>query len=392
MRVLVAHNRYRSDLPSGENRVVDEEIAALTAAGVEIIPYLRSSDEIGSMGWPEKVLVPLRPVHSAKAVNDVVALLEAHRPDVLHLHNPFPLISWSVVRAAKRCDVPVVVTLHNHRHSCMSGSYFRDGRPCTSCSGLALPWPGVVHGCYRGSRLQSVPMAAAFAVHRRDQRAVDKYIALTPAGAASILDSGLATADQVVVRPNSVPDPGEPATAGSGLLFVGRLSVEKGVPLLLAAWRRAGRPFDTLTFVGDGPERGAVEAAAAEPDSGVITSGPLDRDGVSQALRAAAVVAVPSTSPEGLPLVVLEAFAAGRPVLATTGGGLADVVDKSVGWLAEPTVDAVAASLVLAAEADHAARGRDARSVYEARYSPDVVLAAQIEIYRSVITAAGTRP
>ena len=391
MRVLVAHNRYRAELPSGENQVVDAEIAALTAAGVDVVTYLRSSDEIPSMPAREKALVPLRPLHSREAVADVDRLIRSQRPDLLHLHNPFPLISWSVVRRAHDRGLPVVVTLHNHRHSCMRGSYFRDGAPCTLSRGATLPWPAVRHGCYRDSRLQSVPMAVAFAAHRADQRSVDRYIALTEAGATSILESGLARPDQVVVRPNTVPDPGPVTAPGRGLLFVGRLTREKGVPLLLDAWERAGRPFGTLTVVGDGPERPAVEAAARAARSGVVATGPLDPALVTDAIAASAAVVVPSTSPEALPLVVLEAFAQGRPVVATDSGGLADAVDDSVGWLAAPSAPDLATVLADAARDGGATRGHAARERYDARYAPDVVLAAQVEIYRSVIDERRSR-
>ncbi|MBA2768049.1 MAG: glycosyltransferase family 4 protein, partial [Sporichthyaceae bacterium] len=296
MKVLVAHNRYRSNVPSGENRVVDTEMAALASAGVGIVPYLRSSDEIDAMTLAQRLAVPMQPLHSRRSVAEVEAMIERHRPDLVHLHNPFPLISLSVVRAAHRHGLPLVQTVHNHRHSCMRGSYFRDGHPCHECRGRTLPWPAVKHGCYRDSHAQSVPMAAAFLVHRGDQRAVDRYIALTDALAASLVDSGLVTADRVTIRPNSVPDPGPFRAPGTGLIFVGRLTDEKGVPLLLEAWRRSGGPFGTLTVVGEGPGRGLVEAAG-RAGGDVRVLGSLEHDEVGAALDRAAALVVPSTSP-----------------------------------------------------------------------------------------------
>ena len=387
MKVLVAHNRYRSELPSGENAVVDEEIAELTRAGVEVVPYLRSSDEIPGLAPLAKLSVPLRPVHSPGAVADVRRLIAENQVDVLHLHNPYPLISMSVVRAARQAGVPVVMTLHNHRHSCVRGSYFRDGHPCTLCRGKSLPWPAVQHGCYRDSRAQSVPMAIALRAHRSDQRSVDRYVALTESIATSIRESGLVRADQVVVRPNSVPDPGPAAEPGDGLLFVGRLTAEKGVPLLLEAWERAGRPFGSLAVVGDGPEAPAVAAAAVRSQGAVRATGRLTGTAVAAAFRGCAAVVVPSTAPEALPLVVLEAFAHGRPVVACTGGGLEAVVDDSVGWLAAPTVGDLAATLSAAAAGDLAGRGARARERYLRTYAPSEVTASQIQIYRDVIAA-----
>ena len=391
MRVLVVHNRYQSALPSGENEVVDSEVLELRKAGVEVVTYLRSSDEIGRMGAKDKALLPLLPIHSPRATEDVARLLRDERPDLLHLHNPYPLISLSIVRTAHAHGVPVVQTVHNHRHSCPRGSYFRDGHPCFECRGRSLPWPAVQHGCYRDSRLQSIPIAAAFAVHRPEQRAVDRYIALTPSIAESLRESGLVRPDQVVIRPNSVPDEGEPTPPKKGLLFVGRLSQEKGLPLLLQAWKRANRPFGTLTVVGDGPERTRSLARAVESDPSVVYLGSLDRHGVNDALRSCAAVVVPSTAPEALSLVVLEAFAHGRPVLASRVGGLASIVDESGGWLFEPVLADLSAALRAAAGADLAALGRAARITYERAYTPAVVTGQQIAIYRDVLSEFGDR-
>lgn len=386
--MLVAHNRYRSDVPSGENRVVDTEIESLMAAGVDVVTYLRSSDEIDAMSTAQRVSLPIQPVHSRRAVAEVERLIVEHRPDVLHLHNPYPLISLSVVRAAHSQGLPVVQTVHNHRHSCMRGSYFRDGQACHRCRGKTLPWPAVQHGCYRDSRVQSVPMAAAFLAHRKDQRSVDRYIALTEPIAQSLRESGLVFPDQVSVRPSSVPDPGGHVPPGQGLLFVGRLSFEKGVQLLLEAWRRSDRAFGTLTFIGDGQARGDVEQAAADPTSGVVLLGPQDLGAVEEHMRACAALVVPSTSPEALPLVVLEAFANGRAVIATDEGGLTAAVDSSVGWLSRPNPDALAHQLRAAAAADLTSLGCEARRRYESTYSPAVVMRTQLAIYRSVIAAA----
>jgi glycosyltransferase involved in cell wall biosynthesis len=385
VKVLVVHNRYVSGLPSGENAAVEAEITNLAGAGVEVVGYLRSSDEIAGMNATDKARVPIGAIHSRRAVQDVTRLIGDEHPDVLHLHNPFPLISLSVIAAAHRAGIPVVQTVHNHRHSCLQGSHLRDQRPCFDCRGKSLPWPAVLHGCYRGSRAQSLPMALALATHRRDQRSVDRYIALSPDVAESLELSGLTRPGQVVIRPNSVPDPGPAAPPGRGLLFVGRLSADKGVPLLLDAWEAAGRPFGVLTIAGDGPERALVEGIASRQGAGVRYLGPLDRSGVDEAMRASAAVVVPSVAPEAHPLVVLEAFSHGRPLLGSHRGGLVTLVTPDVGWLAEPTPAGLAAGLVEAAADDLAVRGQAARALYEREYSPVVVTARQLEIYEAVI-------
>jgi glycosyltransferase involved in cell wall biosynthesis len=360
----------------------------LARAGVEVVPYIRSSDEIAEMGPKDKLLVPFMPLQSRRAMAEVGELLDRHRPDLVHLHNPYPLISLSIVRAAHSRGVPIIQTVHNHRHSCPRGSYFRDGHACFECRGKSVPWPAVQHGCYRDSRVQSIPMVTAFAAHRSDQRAVDKYSALSPAIAESLSQSGLVRPEQVVIRPNSVADPGPPTPPGTGLLFAGRLSREKGLPLLLDAWRESGGPFGTLTIVGDGPERKRVEASVASRGSTVNYLGPQNRDGMNRAIRACASVVVPSTAPEALSLMVLEAFAHGRPVLATRTGGLVSLVSSSVGWLSAPEVADLSKTLTQAAASDLGTLSGAARDLYERAYTPDVVTAQQIAIYEAVLAKA----
>src|SRR4051812_25209399 len=237
MKVLVAHNRYSSAQPSGENTVVDAEIAQLRGAGVEVVPFLRSSDEIGSLQLAQKAMLPLGPIIAPPAVKALKGLIKTERPDVLHLHNPSPLISPWIVRTAHAHGLPVVQTVHNYRQVCANGVYFRDGHICQDCAGRRLPLPAVRHACYRGSTAQSVVMAAALTLHRGTWRSVDRYVALTDAIAAHLRSYGIPD-ERITVKPKAVADPGPPPPLGSGFLAVGRLTPEKGVDLLLDAWQR----------------------------------------------------------------------------------------------------------------------------------------------------------
>ena len=320
MRVLVAHNRYASTQPSGENTIVDLEIAQLRSAGVDVVPLLRSSDEIATLPLGQKIALPLSPVYSAPAQRELRRLLRTERPDVVHLHNPYPLLSPWVVRTAHAAGVPVVQTVHNYRQVCAAGIYFRDGHVCTDCRGRRVGVPAIVHACYRGSRAQSAVMATALALHRPTWRSVDRYIALTDAVAEHLVDYGISP-DRIVVSRSLVADPGEPDPAGDGFLFFGRLVAEKGLGLVLDAWRRHPEgSLGVLRIAGDGPMRPAVEAAAAER-SDVDFLGPQDRAGVRAALRDSSVVITASTWHDVLPTVVIEALASGRPVLGLVWAG-----------------------------------------------------------------------
>jgi glycosyltransferase involved in cell wall biosynthesis len=381
MKVVVAHNRYSSAQPSGENTVVDAEIAQLGAAGVEVLPFLRSSDEIGSLPPVQKALLPLSPIYAPAAQKALVELIKAERPDVLHLHNPYPLISPWIVRTAQSHGLPVVQTVHNYRQVCASGVYFRDGHICHDCRGRALPLPAIRHRCYRGSAAQSVIMATALTVHRGTWRGVDRYIALTDAIADHLRDYGI-PGGRIVVKPNAVPDPGDPAELGDGFLMIGRLSPEKGLPLLLDAWsRHPVGALGTLRIVGDGPLRSVAEAAAADR-SDVVYLGSQDRSGVRDQLRASSVVVVPSTWDDVLPTVIIEALAAGRPVLGTALGGIPYLVGDA-GWTV-PADPAALAEALAAARAGAPGLAAAARARYLATFTPDLVTKRLIDIYDSV--------
>jgi glycosyltransferase involved in cell wall biosynthesis len=395
VKVVVAHNRYREAIPSGENVIVDTEIAQLGAAGVEVLEFQRSSDSIGDLPLAQKALLPLSPIYGRAAQQDLSALLTARQPDVLHLHNPYPLLSPWVVRTAHAHGVPVVQTVHNYRQVCSSGLYFRDGHNCHDCRGKAFGWPAVAHRCYRGSAAQSALMATTLAVHRGTWKSVDRYIALTDKIAAHLRDYGIPD-DRIVVKPNGVPDPGAPAPLGDGFLYAARLSPEKGLALLLDAWRRhPDGSLGPLRIAGDGELRPLAEQAAAER-ADVTYLGPLDRAAVDAARRASAVVVAVPTWDDVLPTVILEAMAAGRPVVGTDVGGIpyligVDRATTAAGWAVQPDPEALAAVLPVA-RAGAATVAPAARDRYLSAFHPDVLTRKLIDIYSGLPANSHAQP
>ncbi|MBU2663476.1 glycosyltransferase family 4 protein [Actinoplanes bogorensis] len=382
MKVVVAHNRYREAIPSGENVIVDTEIAQLREAGVEVLPFQRSSDSIGELPLAEKALLPLSPIYGRAAQRDLADLLDRERPDVLHLHNPYPLLSPWVVKTAHKHGVPVIQTVHNYRQVCSSGLYFRDGHNCQDCRGRLIGLPAIKHRCYRGSAAQSALMATTLAVHRPTWRSVDRFIALTDRIAAHLRDYGIAD-EHIVVKPNGLPDPGEPEPLGEGFLYGARLSPEKGLELLLDAWRRhPDGSLGPLRIAGDGELRPLAEQVAAER-SDVTYLGVLDREGMRKARTDAAVVVAVPTWNDVLPTVILEAMSSGRPVLGTDVGGIPYLVGDDAGWVVPPQPEALAAALPIARD-QAVARASSARARYLSRFHPRVLTPRLIEIYTSL--------
>jgi len=384
MKVLVCHNRYRSNSPSGENRVVDNEVLLLREAGVEVIEMMEDSDSI-AVGSPMVMSnAALGPLYSPTGVRRFKTILREQHPDVIHLHNVFPLISPAVVRVAKSVGLPIVQTIHNYRHTCVNGLHFRSGHPCDDCIGHRLAYPAVFHGCYRGSRSQSMAMVLGQTAHRGTWRMVDKLVALTPLMARRLRAAGL-NEKQIAVRPSWTADPGEPVSPGRDLLFLGRLEEAKGVNLLLEAWRlrKTGRTR-RLRIAGTGPLEEHVRSMALIEDD-VDYLGHLDRCEVSAAMQQCGVVAIPSLCYEGLPLVFVEALAYGRPVMVNHGTSTASMVSDELAWFMQPTVDSWRRAIEMIRQDDVEARGMAARKRYSETCSPSAALRSLLQIYEEVL-------
>ncbi len=389
MEVLLVHNSYRSDSPSGEQRVVDDEAALLRAAGVAVEVYSRSSDEIADLPLLRKVELPARPIWSREDTRRFGKVVAQARPDVVHVHNVYPLISPGVIRVADELGVPVVQTVHNYRHVCVNGSYFRDGHVCTDCSGKATAWPAVAHGCYRGSRAQSLIMATSLRTHASTWQRVRLFLPVTQFMADHLESAGIAPG-HIKVKPNFAADPGIPGPAGSTLLYVGRLAEEKGLGTLLSSWARSRHPaFSELVVAGDGPLRSLVETAAAT-DPSIRYLGILSRERVATAMSQAGAVVVPSLWFEGFPITVVEAYAHGRPVIATDIGSLGSVVDDEIGWSFPNDPRALRDVLDAIKVEELSSKGRAARARFLESFSPDAALHNLLAAYDLAMSPAAS--
>ncbi|QKW09706.1 glycosyltransferase family 4 protein [Streptomyces sp. NA04227] len=392
MHVLVVHNRYSSAQPSGENRVVDEEVALLRAAGHQVDLFERRSDDIAARSLLGKAAVPLLVPWNPAVRAELAARLRTSRPDVVHVHNVFPLLSPAVLAACADADVPAVATLHNYTQVCPPGTLHREGRLCTECVGSTASLPAVRHGCYRGSRLATVPLAVSLSVNRRRWwSGVERFFCISAAQRDLLVRSGMPP-ERLAVKHNFVPDPGaRRAGDGEHLLFLGRLAEAKGVRLLMAAWDEiaaGGGVGVPLVLAGAGPLEREVTAWAAGRDD-VRCVGLWDPEQCRQALARAVAVVAPSMVLETFGLVVAEAMAAGVPAVAAGHGAFVELVEDGVtGLLHRPGDPASLASCVRRIATDRAHNqemGRAARRRYEQGFSPAVGLERLVEGYRTAI-------
>jgi glycosyltransferase involved in cell wall biosynthesis len=389
VKVVVVHNRYRSASPSGENQVVEAEVGMLRDAGVEVLTYERDSDEIADFGPWEKATLPVRPLVSPADASAFRALVRRERPDVVHLHNPFPLISPWVVRVAASEGVPVVQSVHNFRHVCVNGVLFRDGEVCEDCVGRRAPWPAVVHRCYQDALAPSAVMAAVQTVHRSTWRRVARFLAVSSLMAERLVTIGV-DSDRVTVKRNALVDPGEAPGPGDGFLFAARLVEEKGLRLLLAAWARSGLgAHTTLTIAGDGPLRALVDHSA---DPSIRFLGQVTQARVLNEMAHNYAMVVPSLCYEGgCPLTAVASFARRRPVVATDVWTTGSVVSAEVGWLARPDEASLAEALLRCARdpEERERRGAAGRMRYLTTCTPEQVASQLVNTYQEVYTSMG---
>ena len=385
MKILAVHNRYQR--PGGEDQVFVDETALLETRNHRVLRYEVHNDQVKQVN---RLTLAKDTVWNTSAYRELGALIRRERPHVVHFHNTLPLVSPAGYYAARAEGVPVIQTLHNYRLLCPVALFFRDGRVCEDCMGKAVPWPGVVHRCYRGSRTASGVIATMLTVHRALRtwtEMVDVYVALTEFARNKFIEGGL-PAGKIVVKPNFVaPDPGRGQGGGGYALFVGRLAPEKGTETMLAAWDRLGTRIP-LKIVGDGPLRDRVVEAAAR-QSNVEWLGHRPVEDVHALMGKADMLVFPSQWYETFGRVAAEAFAAGTPVIAANIGAVAELVEHGRTGLkfrpGDPEDLVTQVEWALSHSAELRRMREEVRAEFEAKYTAERNYRALMEIYEAAL-------
>ncbi|MEN8446475.1 MAG: glycosyltransferase [Cyanobacteria bacterium J06555_13] len=390
MRVLIIHNYYQQ--LGGEDTIFATEADLLESNGHKVYRYTIHNDEVAEMN---AVNLAAATLWNRVSFHKLKALIREFRPDVAHFHNTFPLISPAAYYAAQETGVPVVQTLHNYRLLCPNGLFFRNGRVCEDCLGKPMPWPGIVHGCYRGSRVASSAVATMVNLHNMMgtwAKAVDVFIAYSQFALDKFIEGGLPK-EKFEFKTNFLhPAPEIGQGKGGFGLFVGRLSPEKGIDTLLTAWEKLHIRIP-LKIVGAGPLAPEVEAAA-ERFENIEYLGRRPLSEVYDLMGEAEFFVFSSKWYETFGRVAIEAYAKGTPILASRIGAITELVKPyETGLLFEPgdANDLIAQVEWVLDHSDNWQQIRQqARQEFEVRYTASKNYTRLMEIYQKAITLKST--
>ncbi len=391
MKIVQVHNFYKK--PGGEDQVFKNEIRLLKENGHDVIDYSVYNDEVDDLGK----LAIIKELHwSNKHYEYFRSLFKKECPNVVHIHNTFPLISPSIYYAATEENVAVVQTLHNYRMLCPASTFYRDGQVCEKCLGNDLPWYGIIHKCYRNSYLASAATASMLFLHKKKntfEENVDVFVTMTNFGKAKFIEGGLSS-DKIMVKPHFIEtDPGVGEGDGNYALFVGRLTEEKGVLTLLRAWEDENINLP-LKVIGDGPLNSIVKKATNKYPL-ISWLGQCDRNNVLRMMGSATVLIVPSECYETFGLIVIEAFSKGTPVIVSDIGSVGELVENGVNGLKfnpGSSDDLINKIKLFHNDKDNRMKFRsNARNEYLIKYTPKQNYNMLMELYNKAISTKANK-
>lgn len=387
MRIVICHNYFRER--GGEDQVFEDELELLTSYGHDVATFTKHNDSLDGVG--NRIRVAVGAPWNRSAAAELEQLVRKTRAEIVHFHNWLPQISPAGFYAARRSGAAVIQTLHNYRWACPKGILFREGKLCEKCLGKNVPWPAVRHSCYRDSAVGSGFVSATLGLHNAlgtTRKAVDSFIAPEPFIKEKMASAGIPR-DRIFIKPNFLTeDPGPGPGGGGYMLYLGRLSPEKKIDTLLAAWELLAGTVP-LKISGTGPLRPMVEAAAAR-DSSIEYLGFAPDEALDDLVGGAQALVLTSGTYEAQPMVILQSYAKGTPVIASRLGAMSDLIeDGATGWHFTPSDANDLARVVSDVFADPgraAALRKNARDKFLANYLPDSNHERMMEIYETTLS------
>jgi len=386
MKILQVHNYYRD--PGGEDEVFAAETAILQQFGHKVLKYTVTNRSIDTMN---RVALAFQTFWSWPSQRALFRMLKDERPDIVHFHNTFPLISPSAYYVCKKAAIPVIQTLHNFRLLCPSSIFFRDNYVCEDCIDKYLTWPAIIHNCYRSSRLQTSIVSTMLTMQRLIktwQNDISLFVALTEFSRNKFIIGGIPT-EKIVVKPNFVhPDPGTQEKDREFILFVGRVTPEKGVKTITKAWNKLEEI--PLRIAGDGILKKEIgEEIKIGNLQNVELLGRVPHSEAISLIKKAFCLIFSSEWYECLPISIIEAFACGTPVIASRLGAMTEIIDEErTGLLYNPgdSDDLISKVKWAWSHPDKIKQmGIEARKEYEAKYTAVKNYKLLLEIYNKTI-------
>ena len=402
MKILLVHNFYGSSAPSGENTVYAAERELLRQHGHTVIEFTRHSDEIINRGIFGSIQGALATPWNPFSKRALQAVLEKEKPDVMHVHNTFPLLSPSIFYATKGFRTATVLTLHNYRTLCAAGIPMHDDVPCTECLDTQSVSPALKYGCYRENRLATLPLAMMIALHRRVktwEKHVDAFVVLSDFQRDKMVKAGL-PATNVHIKPPFYVNPPSPLSweeRESKVIFIGRLGTEKGIHILLDAWKHWGSQAPQVEIVGDGPERVSLQKSVKGNgiEDKISFLGQVPFLEVQKRLRLARLLVLPSLCFEGFPMTLIEAFSLEVPVAASDIGPLPNIVKNGESGILYQPGDALSLYHAIKEIWDRSDRlsllGQGARREFDKKYTADANYEMLMKIYGAAAESKRSR-
>lgn len=385
MKILVVHNRYL--FAGGEDRVVELETDLLKSKGDEVVEYFRSNAEAYLISRKKQLQAAFEGMtRSRRTYRELLDLIKKHQPDVAHFHNPFFMMTPSAYDVCYDNNIPIIQSLHNYRFLCANGVFFRDGKVCERCLEVGGRF-GVLAKCIHGSFLKSFVSTGILRSYRQRkvlQKRVSAFIAPSQFCKEMYCRYANLAPEKVIVKPHFLEDPGNVQEKGEYALYAGAIRDYKGISTLLESWKSIS-DFP-LKLIGSIPPAGLhLQEFMKQKNIEFLGEKPFQE--ALLYIKKAAFIIVPSVCYETFSRVIIEAYAFGKPVIASDIGAIRErIIDGETGFLFKPGDERDLAVKVRRFIEDPQMverMGKSARQVYENRYDPDKNYEQLISIYRN---------
>ncbi|MEO0128306.1 MAG: glycosyltransferase family 4 protein [candidate division WOR-3 bacterium] len=392
--IFLIHNYYQSYAPSGEDNVFREDEKLLRSKGHKITLWTRHSDIINEYSLTKKIALTWQISWSSESYKAIEQLIKQNKPDIIHICNTFPLISPSVYYACNKYQVPVVQTIQNYRLFCSAGTFFRNNSICEECLEKG-EFQAIRHRCYRGSRIHTLPIVFMQKIHKLMKtwlKYVHIFMPATEFSRQKLIQGGI-PAERIMVKPNFFLNMPEPSfEIGDYVVFLGRLSVEKGIRTLLSAWNKL--QDIPLKIIGDGNLRQEV-ISATKSNPAIEFLGFRSNEECIEILKKSMFMVMPSEWYEGFPMTIREAFACGKPVVASRMGAMAEIINDSITGLLFNPGDPSDLALKVRWLVEHkdfiVSMGKSARSEFETKYTAEKNYEILMNIYKRATEISKSR-